>query len=184
MNTLAEISNRTLKTIATLEANFQRRVRQWLDEMVQTGIRPLIYCGFRSFEEQLALFAQGRTKPGRIVTKAKPGESYHNYGVAFDWVPVKPTAKDPKLFSAAWDDQTAYKVGEQCGLSFDLASISWETGHLQDGRYKSWRDIPSDSVGTRIAEKNRQALQAKNTRVATTAPQPTKPVRKAGLRKP
>lgn len=98
MNTLAEISNRTLKTIATLEANFQRRVRQWLDEMVQTGIRPLIYCGFRSFEEQLALFAQGRTKPGRIVTKAKPGESYHNYGLAFDWVPVKPTAKDPKLF--------------------------------------------------------------------------------------
>ena len=181
MNTLAEIGSRTLKCVATLEANFQRRVRQWLDEMIQTGIRPLIYCGRRTFEEQLALFAQGRTKPGRIVTKARPGESYHNYGLAFDWVPVKPTAKYPKLFSAAWDDQTAYKVGEQCGHTFDLASISWETGHLQDGRYKSWRDIPSDSVGTRIAEKNRQAMQAQNTRVATS---PTKQVRKTTLRKP
>ena len=181
MNTLAEISNRTLKTIATLEANFQRRVRQWLDEMVQTGIRPLIYCGFRSFEEQLALFAQGRTKPGRIVTKAKPGESYHNYGLAFDWVPVKPTAKDPKLFSADWNDATAYKVGEQCGLSFDLASISWETGHLQDGRYKSWRDIQGGGKGTRIAEKNRQAMQAQNTRVSDGS---TKQVRRVRIRKP
>lgn len=181
MNTLAEISNRTLKTIATLEANFQRRARQWLDEMVQTGIRPLIYCGFRSFEEQLALFAQGRTKPGRIVTKARPGESYHNYGLAFDWVPVKPTLKDKNLFSADWNDETAFKVGEQCGHTFNLAAISWETGHLQDGRFKSWRDIPSDSVGTRIAEKNRQAMQAENTRDTKS---PTKQVRKATLRKP
>ena len=144
MNTLAEIGSRTLKSVATLEANFQRRVRQWLDEMIQTGIRPRIYCGLRTFEEQLALYAIGRTKPGRIVTKAKPGESYHNHGLAFDWVPVKPTPKDKNLFVADWDDATAYKVGEQCGHTFQLASISWETGHLQDGRYKTWREIPGN----------------------------------------
>lgn len=181
MNTLAEISNRTLKTIATLEAGFQRRVRQWLDEMVQTGIRPLIYCGLRTFEEQTALYAQGRTKPGRIVTKAKPGESYHNYGLAFDWVPVKPTPKDKNLYSADWEDETAFKVGEQCGHTFELAAISWETGHLQDARYKSWRDIPSDSVGTKLAEKNRQAMQAENTRDSKAT---SKPVRKVSIRKP
>jgi hypothetical protein len=169
VNTLAEISNRTLKTIATLEANFQRRVRQWLDEMVQTGIRPLIYCGFRSFEEQLALFAQGRTKPGRIVTKAKPGESYHNYGLAFDWVPVKPTAKDPKLFSADWNDATAYKVGEQCGHTFDLASISWETGHLQDDRYKTWRDIPGNQ-NTRVSKLNLNLNPNRTRRVQVRKP--------------
>ena len=184
MNTLAEIGSRTLKNVASLEANFQRRVRQWLDEMIQTGIQPLIYCGFRSFEEQNALYAIGRGKPGKIVTKARAGESYHNYGLAFDWVPVKPTAKDPKLFSADWEDETAFKVGEQAGHTFNLAAISWETGHLQDGRYTSWRTIPQvndDSPGTKIAEKNRQAMQAENTRVSKSA---TKPVRKAGLRKP
>ena len=174
MNTLLEISSRTLKTVATLELQFQRRVRQWLDEMIQTGIQPLIYCGFRSFEEQSALYAKGRTSGGRIVTKAKAGESYHNYGLAFDWVPVKPTPKDPKMFTADWDDQTAYKVGEQAGITFGLDAISWETGHLQDSRYKSWRDIPGagDSVGTVVAGRNRQAMQA------------TKGVRKAGIRKP
>lgn len=173
MNTLAEIGSRTLKTIATLEANFQRRVRQWLDEMIQTGIRPLIYCGFRSFEEQAALFSQGRTKAGRIVTKAKPGESYHNYGLAMDWVPVKPTAKDKNLFSADWDDDTAFKVGEQCGLSFDLAAISWETGHLQDGRYKSWRDIPGN-----------QNTSASTKAVSKPSRLPPSTSRKVGLRKP
>ena len=146
MNTLAEIGSRTLKSVATLEANFQRRVRQWLDEMVQTGIRPLIYCGRRTFEEQARLWALGRTKPGKIVTKARPGESYHNYGLAFDWVPMRPSAKDANLLTADWNDATAYKVGEQCGLSFDLAAIPWETGHLQDGRYKNWREIPGNET--------------------------------------
>ena len=40
--------------------------------------------GFRSFAEQDAIYQQGRTKPGKIVTMAKPGCSYHNYGLAID----------------------------------------------------------------------------------------------------
>ncbi|NDF17659.1 MAG: hypothetical protein EB079_06815, partial [Verrucomicrobia bacterium] len=62
-------------------------------------------------------------------------------------------------------------------------AISWETGHLQDGRYKTWRDIPGagDSVGTRVAEKNRQYL---NQVKSTPGGIPTKPVRKVGIRKP
>lgn len=176
MNTLAEISNRTLKTIATLEANFQRRVRQWLDEMVQTGIRPLIYCGFRSFQEQSALYAQGRTKAGKIVTKAKPGESYHNYGLAFDWVPMKPTSKDKSLLTADWGDDTAFKVGEQCGHTFELAAISWETGHLQDGRYKSWRDIPGNP--------NTRDSQAPTKQVGKSSRLLPSTSRKVGIRRP
>jgi len=38
----------------------------------------------RTFEEQNALFAQGRTTKGKIVTNARGGQSYHNYGVAID----------------------------------------------------------------------------------------------------
>jgi peptidoglycan L-alanyl-D-glutamate endopeptidase CwlK len=40
----------------------------------------------RTFAEQDAIYAQGRTKPGRIVTNAKAGLSYHNYGLAIDIV--------------------------------------------------------------------------------------------------
>lgn len=33
---------------------------------------------FRSMDEQEARYAQGRTKPGKIVTYARPGRSKHN----------------------------------------------------------------------------------------------------------
>lgn len=49
--------------------------------------RPIrITEGFRSIERQNELYAQGRTTAGNIVTNAKGGESFHNYGVAFDVV--------------------------------------------------------------------------------------------------
>lgn len=42
--------------------------------------------GYRTIAEQNALYAQGRTGNGRIVTNAKGGQSYHNYGLAIDLV--------------------------------------------------------------------------------------------------
>lgn len=45
--------------------------------------------GYRSIERQNELYAQGRTKPGPIVTNARGGESYHNWGCAFDIVPLE-----------------------------------------------------------------------------------------------
>jgi hypothetical protein len=97
-------------------------------------------------EEQAALYAKGRTSGGRIVTKAKPGQSYHNYGLAFDWVPIKPAPKNSDLLAPDWDDETAFRLGEHVGLTFELAAISFETGHLQAAEYKSWRDIPRNPV--------------------------------------
>ena len=38
----------------------------------------------RSEARQAELYAHGRSKPGKIVTNAKPGESYHNYGLSVD----------------------------------------------------------------------------------------------------
>jgi len=146
VTSLAEASSRTLRAIDTLDAKFQKRVRGWLNEMVASRITPLIYCGRRTIEEQAALFAKGRTSGGRIVTKARPGESFHNHGLAFDWVPIKPAPKNADLYAADWDDETAFRLGEHVGLTFGLDPISWETGHLQASEYKSWRDIPRDGV--------------------------------------
>jgi peptidoglycan LD-endopeptidase CwlK len=41
--------------------------------------------GFRSRLEQAELHAQGRSKAGKKVTNARPGQSLHNYGLAVDW---------------------------------------------------------------------------------------------------
>lgn len=54
-------------------------------------------CTYRSDAEQAALYAQGRTAPGPIVTNAKPGHSKHNIkgadgrpaSEAFDIVPLR-----------------------------------------------------------------------------------------------
>jgi peptidoglycan L-alanyl-D-glutamate endopeptidase CwlK len=48
------------------------------------GIHPLITQGYRTFAESEALYNQGRTTPGSIVSNAKAGQSYHNYGLAVD----------------------------------------------------------------------------------------------------
>lgn len=42
-------------------------------------------AGFRSFSSQDSLYAKGRTEPGLIVTRARGGQSPHNYGCATDW---------------------------------------------------------------------------------------------------
>lgn len=48
------------------------------------------YYGYRTFQEQDQLYAQGRTKfpigGQHIVTQARGGESPHNYGCASDWI--------------------------------------------------------------------------------------------------
>ena len=151
MTSLAESNARTLRAIDTLAPAFQKRVRGWCTEMVNSKIPPLIYCGRRTMEEQTALYALGRTSPGKVVTKARAGESYHNYGLAFDWVPLKISPKNPELYVADWDDETAFRLGEHVGQSFELAAISWETGHLQAAEYPSWRDILHNKVEQRLA---------------------------------
>lgn len=53
------------------------------------GIRLQVTSTYRDFEQQDALFAIGRTKPGKVVTSARGGDSFHNWRVAFDVVPIR-----------------------------------------------------------------------------------------------
>ena len=53
------------------------------------GVDILVYCTYRSPEEQNVLYAQGRTSPGKKVTNARGGESLHQYRCAVDLVPLR-----------------------------------------------------------------------------------------------
>jgi len=65
------------------------------------GIQLRISSAHRSFEEQRGLYARGRTTGGSIVTYAKPGQSYHNYGLAIDVVEI---TEDGKVnYDLPWD---------------------------------------------------------------------------------
>lgn len=120
----AMINSRSLDDLAP---DVARAARMMLEVCEREGIQILITSTFRDHESQAKLYAQGRTAPGRIVTNAKPGESFHNYRVAFDVVPLR----DGK---PVWDDDDPIwrrvgEIGERCGLE-------WA------GRWKTFREYP------------------------------------------
>ncbi|WP_370678408.1 M15 family metallopeptidase [Comamonas sp. GB3 AK4-5] len=86
----------------------------------RAGLDVLIYCTLRSNEEQAALYAQGRSTRGQVITNARPGDSLHNpdakgFAWAFDAVPTRGG-------KALWNDDDALKqmgaIGESVGLEW------------------------------------------------------------------
>jgi peptidoglycan L-alanyl-D-glutamate endopeptidase CwlK len=78
------IDARSEAIIATLLPEVRPYARTLVQKAATVGIDIKIISGFRSYAEQDALYAQGRTKAGPIVTNAKGGHSNHNFGIAFD----------------------------------------------------------------------------------------------------
>lgn len=79
------------------------------------GIDVILTSTYRDKESQDALYAQGRTTPGKKVTNAKGGQSMHNWRVAFDVVPVING-------KAVWNDDNLWnrvgEIGESVGLEW------------------------------------------------------------------
>ena len=86
--------------------------------------------GLRTIREQDELYAQGRTKPGKIVTKAQGGSSWHNYGLAFDVAIINPDA------TLHWDTtSSAWLLYQEVGLALGLTQTTinkWiDTPHFE-----------------------------------------------------
>jgi len=79
-----KVDTKSEKVIASLLPEVQPFARALVQKAASNGIKIRIISGFRSYAEQDALYAQGRTAPGDVVTKAKGGYSNHNFGIAFD----------------------------------------------------------------------------------------------------
>ncbi len=87
-----------------------------------------IFEAFRSPQRQRYLYAKGRTTAGPKVTNAKAWSSYHQYGLAADFVLKVDGAwswKTGGKYAAAWRDLHA--IGRRHGLE----PLSWEMPHLQ-----------------------------------------------------
>lgn len=87
----------------------------------------------RTFAEQDALYAQGRTKPGKKVTSAKGGQSYHNYGLAFDIVILEDRDGSGTFETASWSVDELWRK-----VAVFFKSKGWEWG----GDWKSLKDYP------------------------------------------
>jgi len=131
------------RKLEDLTPGAKTRAEQFIEHCKLVGIDVLITSTYRDREAQAALYAQGRSTPGRIVTKAKPGQSFHNYRVAFDFVPLingKPQWEDAKLFEVCGE------IAEGIGLEWagrwiemkEMAHCQYTGGRtlaeLQNGR--------------------------------------------------
>lgn len=75
---------RSERMIATLLPHARPYARALYFKARDNGIAINIISGTRTYAEQDALYAQGRTTGGEIVTNARGGYSNHNFGIAFD----------------------------------------------------------------------------------------------------
>lgn len=79
-----QLDSRSEKNIASLLPKAQAEARRFLAAIIAAGIEARIISGNRTWAEQDALYDQGRTKPGKVVTNAPGGYSNHNFGIAWD----------------------------------------------------------------------------------------------------
>lgn len=148
MISLEKAKQITATKLATLRPGTKAKVAAWLDDCQAAGLQIYVYEGLRSPERQAELYAQGRTTRGKKVTNAGPWQSMHQYGLAVDFVPLKPHAKAAGMFDAAWDDEKAYAKAHALAVKRGLRKISWETPHLEDAGYRDWQHA-KEAFGTK-----------------------------------
>ena len=100
---------------------------QHIDLCKQAGIDIIVTSTFRDKESQDALYAEGRTLPGKIKTRARGGQSIHNYRLAYDVVPLRNG-------KPVWDTRDV--AWAKVGLIGESLGLEW------GGNWKSFKDLP------------------------------------------
>lgn len=114
------------KRLAELQPHVEKAALKALKEAEKAGLDILVTQGLRTYAEQDALYAQGRTKPGKIVTNARGGYSYHNFGLAFDFCLIENG-------KAVWSVNSKW---------MKFVSICKKHGFEWGGDWKSFKDYP------------------------------------------
>jgi hypothetical protein len=110
-----------------LQGEARDRAERVFDRAQREGLGICIVSALRTYPEQADLYAQGRTKPGTIVTQAGPGHSYHNFGLAFDFAVLQ---NDRQI----WDEKhTHWK---------EFVRLAKEDGLAWGGDWAKFKDYP------------------------------------------
>jgi len=80
------VDKRKIERADGLYEPVKRAAIRFMEMASRRGLNCGIFCGYRSVEHQNELYSKGRTIGGKIVTNAKGGYSFHNYGLAIDIV--------------------------------------------------------------------------------------------------
>ncbi|MGJ6853023.1 M15 family metallopeptidase [Listeria monocytogenes] len=158
---LIEKANRKLN-VAGMNKTTSDKTRNVIKKMAKQGIYLCVAQGYRSKTEQNALYAQGRTKPGSVVTNAKGGQSNHNYGVAVDLCLYSNDGK-----KVIWESTTSrWKK---------VVSAMKAEGFKWGGDWKSFKDYPHfelcDAVnGEKVPDQKNKNPNRHDGKVVDSAP--------------
>jgi peptidoglycan L-alanyl-D-glutamate endopeptidase CwlK len=106
---------------------FHRRLGAFEKLCRASGLTIRKTCGFRSNDAQKTLYSIGRTRPGRVVTKARPGQSPHNWELAADYAILVKGKCDWNSKSARWN---------LFGMLAKKCLLTW------GGNFPGFRDCP------------------------------------------
>ena len=117
------------RKIEDLTLKAQGKCKEFLSECEKAALKILVISTLRDAEYQATLYAQGRTKPGGIITNCDgvKNKSYHQSGNAWDAVPV-----DSKG-TILWNDSKKFK---------QMADIAVSLGITAGYYFKSLKDSP------------------------------------------
>lgn len=145
------------RDISHLEPELSKRVELSFSEYQKRHSeepQPFITETYRSPEKQNDLYAQGRTKPGKIVTWARGGESYHNMfpSLAFDIA-----FNIPAAFGGPWSRVDLFDkfavIAKELDIEWGGDWVKVDRPHFQVPRYSiknakmgvpiEWRPLPT-----------------------------------------
>lgn len=123
------------RKLEDLHPRVRAMAQRLIDDAAKAGIPLTVTFTLRSMETQAALYAQGRTKPGKVVTNARPGYSFHNFGLALDVVPTE------LLQLPNWGDTREHQPFAN-ELWRRVGAIGKAVGFRWGGDFKSIKDRP------------------------------------------
>lgn len=148
----SKIDQPSIKRIMTMHPKVSFEVLHLFKQCHKKGLTIRVVQAYRTFAEQNALYAQGRTKPGPIVTNAKGGLSNHNYGLSFDFCLLKPNG------SISWSlDDDLNDDGKKDWLQ--VVEIFKNNGFEWGG---DWKFIDNPHIEKTFGYKIRQLLELHN----------------------
>ncbi len=100
-----------------------------------------IVQGLRTFPEQDALYAKGRTTPGPKVTNSRAGQSYHNFGLAIDFAILYDKDRNGTYESLSWDIAKDLNLDGEADW-MEVVDTFENAGYTWGGRFHSITDNP------------------------------------------
>jgi peptidoglycan LD-endopeptidase CwlK len=136
----SKVSQRNERAIARLHPQVRGLIRKFINDVyIKHQVQLVIVQDYRTYAQQDALYAKGRTASGNIVTNAKGGQSNHNFALAVDVFPL-------------WDDGQLHMDGKSDAKNIEIlkkiAPVGKSIGLEWGGDWKSIVDNPHFQLKT------------------------------------